>query len=233
MIHLITSFYNTPFIERNNELLMTLIKNIRSKYIEKIHLFIESDFSEIFVKKLVKEMDKERKLKIIKVDTQPLYSDFFEYANKLHNKVCMISNSDIRIFSINNIKLIRYLNPDVIYALTRHEAGFSDHRIKHYGFSHDCFIFRSPLDKLDLNKLKVKQNVWGSESLVLQELKKKDYITRNPCKHIIIIHEHQSDIREKNRGSIVGAGESDYYSCKPLPLNTRINEIYQKKSWNL
>ena len=102
-----------------------------------------------------------------------------------------------------------------------------------YGFSHDCFIFRSPLDKLDLNKLKVKQNVWGSESLVLQELKKKEYITRNPCKHIIIIHEHQSDIREKNRGNIVGAGESDYYSCKPLPLNTRINEIYQKKPWNL
>ena len=94
MIHLITSFYNTPFIERNNELVMTLIKNIRSKYIEKIHLFIESDFSEIFVKKLVKEMNKEEKLKIIKVDTQPLYSDFFEYANKLHNKV-------INYFNIN------------------------------------------------------------------------------------------------------------------------------------
>ena len=118
-------------------------------------------------------MNKEEKLKIIKVDTQPLYSDFFEYANKLHNKVCMISNSDIRIFSIRNVKLIQNLNRDIIYALTRHEADLSDRRIKDYGFSHDCFIFRSPLDKLDLNKLKVKQNVWGSESLILQEFKKK------------------------------------------------------------
>ena len=56
-----------------------------------------------------------------------------------------------------------------------------------------------------------KQNVWGSENVVLYELNKVKYKLYNPCIQIKIIHEHKSGIRNRgrkriNRGDINGDG---------------------------
>ena len=56
------------------------------------------------------------------------------------------------------------------------------------------------------------QNVWGSENVLLYELIKLDYNIYNPCKDIIIVHEHQTDIRNQGRirinmGDYDGDGE--------------------------
>ena len=131
-----------------------------------------------------------------------LYTDFFKLANTL-NEICMIANSDIWLYKIYR-EQISYINsnPNTIYALTRHEQDMTCYLIDNYCGSHDAFIFKSPINTNILDSIKIKQNLWGSENVVIQELEKYDYKVRNPCKSTIIVHEHKSQLREKNRGGV-------------------------------
>ena len=165
MINIITSFYIAKTIERNNELQRCLIKNLKSKYVSKVHLFADNEEAEQLARKIAAELNKE--ITIVEVGKQPLYSDLFEYANTLTGKICMICNSDIYLLRLNGFHIKQ------IYCLTRHEWEGSTPLIDNFKMSHDAFMFMSPLDKLNTGKLAHKQNILGSENVVIYELRKK------------------------------------------------------------
>ena len=207
MINIITSFYicklkEKNVNERNEELVESLKKNIESQYVEQIHLFVDDDESLLRIENLFGNYISNEKIIIINNGKQPLYSDFFDYANNnLKNKICMITNSDIYLHSVDK-NLIYYLRQksNILYALTRHEYDMSCKLINRYQGSHDCFIFNSPLiTKNFIENIQFTQNNWGSEAKVLQELYKNGVKIYNPCRQIIIVHLHKSEVREEER----------------------------------
>jgi len=198
MINLITSFYilkeiDKISIDRNNELLNSLMNNINSKYISKIHLYLDDEIS---LRKI--ESINNNKINIISTSKQPLYSDLFEYAiNNLKNEICMVSNSDIYLHECD-IDCINRIS-DNIFTLTRYEHDFSCKLINNYVGSHDAFIFKSPLNKNILTKINHYQNIWGSENEVIDTLVTYGYKLYNPCYQIKIVHLHSSNLRNPDR----------------------------------
>lgn len=203
MINLITSFYISRFNselnnDRNEELRQCLKNNLENDFIEKIHLYVDDDESFDYIKTLNND-----KITVISIGTKPLYSDLFSYAlNNLQNKICMISNSDIYIHEMDE-KLVNGLNDNVVFALTRHEHDLSCPMIDNFCGSHDCFIFKSPLNFHDrIENIKHVQHYWGSENIVLYELLQNNIELFNPCFQIKIVHLHKSELREENRPRI-------------------------------
>jgi hypothetical protein len=199
MINLVSSFYisripDADNTERNIELAESLKKNIDNILIKNIHLYID----DIEALEKVNNLNSE-KINIIKVGYQPLYCDFFKYAiENLNGQICMISNSDIYLYECE-INILMKLDDKNIFALSRYEHDLSHPQITNYMGSHDCFIFKSPIDKSILENLQYKQNLWGSENVVLNELHNINLEILNPCFQIKIVHLHKSDLREQNR----------------------------------
>lgn len=198
MINLITSFYLSKNIERQKELDESLINNNNCIYISKIHLFLDNEECSEYLNKIINDRSK---IVIIRIGNQPLYSDLFQYANTLPNEICMISNSDIWLKEIKKDYLINTLqqNSNIVYSLTRYEHDNSCPLIDDYMGSHDVFMFKSPINSDIIRRINHPQNVWGSENVLLYELNKFGYRIYNPCRSIIIVHEHKSNERNDDR----------------------------------
>lgn len=230
MIHLITSFFNKKteneiLIKRNNEYNFTLIKNLESPFIKKIHLFIENEYSLSVLNNIINTKP-EYNNKIIKIifNKQPMYSDFFKYSfDNLREEIIMISNSDIYLDKCDNYILTKYiLEKNNVFSLTRYENENDKPLIDKYQGSHDVFIFRSPLENDIYERSNFTQNNWGSENLVISLLKKNNYTVLNPCFQIKIIHNHDSQYRNEDRIRISNTDymhDYDYYSIIPSILD--------------
>ena len=196
MINFISSFYLNK--ERQEELDTALRKNIEQRLIKKIYLFLDDKESYEY---LIENFEI-NKIKIKILGRIPLYSDLFFCANLLpKGEICMISNNDIWLKSIRFKGLLTELEPDMIYALTRHEYDLTAKKQKQNkkGGCHDSFIFKSPVPESIIEDTKHVQNQWGSENIVMFEFWRKKYRLYNPCFHIIIVHEHRSEERPKDR----------------------------------
>lgn len=204
MIHIITSFFisklsSVNISERNAELVSALRKNTESPYVKVVHLFVDDEPS---MSKLQSEFASELssgKIIIVSQGKQPLYADFFKYANEsCKGQLCMITNSDIYVHSCETKLFESLLNTPLLYALTRHEHDMSCPLINDYHGSHDSFIFQSPL-AISIEKLEFPQNVWGSEHKLLSVIYNNGIRIQNPCRQIQIVHLHKSNIRETDR----------------------------------
>jgi len=202
MLHLITSFYiikkeDNSSIKRNNELLAALKHNMLNSYIKKIHLFVD----DIDALNTVINLNIQNKLHVINVGKQPLYSDLFQYTfTNLKDEVCMISNSDIYLHTLDLDCMNRLENN--IFALSRYEHDFSCPIIDKRWGSHDAFIFRSPLKSDILQNLQHIQNVAGSDDNVVNTLVDNGYTLHNPSFQIKIVHLHESNVRTYNQVKI-------------------------------
>ena len=200
MINLITSFFRPENTERLNELMTCLKNNIDSKYIKKIYLFMESKDDIEFLKQEIKIT--RNKIQLILWNKQPFYSDYLNLANQLKGEICMISNADIWLkkCDIDLINLVNQGYPqgkNIGYALTRHEHDMSSRLIDIFAKNHmsyDSFILKSPI-YIDLKLISHQQNRMGSENVFKRELEETDIIFYNPCKDIVIVHEHKSELR--------------------------------------
>lgn len=227
MLNIITSFYiPRNDLARENELKKTLNNNLLNSIVKKIHLFLDKQEDEDYIKSLPQE--KQEKIKIIEIGKQPLYSDLFNYANTLLNEICMISNGDIWIQNTQIPFFFSLLNKNFIFALTRHEMDGKCYFAEDSIDSYDVFIFKSQLNPV-LQKMVVhKQNMWGSENRVIDALIDLKYKVINPCLQFKIIHEH--DMKRQNR--IENNRESLSHKpsrIKPLIISINNNRIYFKK----
>ena len=192
---------------------------------KKIHLFLDKQEDEDYIKSLPQE--KQEKIKIIEIGKQPLYSDLFNYANTLLNEICMISNGDIWIQNTQIPFFFSLLNKNFIFALTRHEMDGKCYFAEDSIDSYDAFIFKSQLNPF-LNKMVVhKQNIWGSENRVIDALIDLKYNVINPCLQFKIIHEH--DMKRQNRiennRERLSHKKNRIYFKKYVPQKFRLNQI--------
>jgi hypothetical protein len=222
----ITSFYiSTRYSTeenkiRNEELRNSLLKNIESSFIEKIHLFIDDIPS---LNKLIEITKHTDKITIIDIGKKPLYSDFLNYAiDNLKNKICMITNSDIYLHSCDKSLISKLRNNKWSYALTRYEWDMTPEFINDYGGSHDCYIFNSAfLDKSIINRhTNIIQNKIGIESHIIKSFCDSGFKVFNPCYQIQIVHLHKSELR--SNGDWIGLhkfGDHDGFrkSCWCVP----------------
>ena len=99
-----------------------------------------------------------------------------------------------------DVNILNKLNDGKIcFSLSRYEYDLSCPMVTGYGGSHDCFLFRSPIDSTIIDKIKHPQHLWNSEGVVLYELDKINLKLYNPCYQIKIVHLHKSNLREPNR----------------------------------
>ena len=210
VINLVTSFYLPQNEERREEIIKALKQNISSPYIKKIHLYIDDQKAHTYLMNEIE--DEERKIKIAGIGQQAKYSDYFWYCEtKLQDEICMIANGDIWLKHIDNPMILNILmQKSVVFALTRHEYNMKAPLIDRYQGSHDVFMFgggninNSILNPTQFYKnIAIKQNIWGSENLIIEKLKERQNTILNPCKNIIIVHEHKTGLREENRESIM------------------------------
>lgn len=221
-INLITSFYKSKLEKkrdniRNKELEESFYHNIKSEIIEKIHLFVDDEESLESVNNII-SLTSTDKINIISVGKKPLYSDLFDYAqNNLIDKICMISNSDIFLYECD-IDVLNKLSREsnICFTLTRYEANLSTNLIDNFMGSHDCFIFKSPINNFDTCNVAHVQHYWGSENVVIHELEKVGVKIFNPCYQIKIVHLHSSNLREEDRPRINLNGRSGY--CYPKKI---------------
>ena len=230
MIHIITSFYiPTNDKTREIELKHTLNKNINSILVSKVHLFLDKTEDEDYIN-LMKSLNSTfaDKVNVIRIGGQPLYNELFEYTNakELLGNVCMVCNGDIWIHNITSHSIITFLlNGPVVYALSRHEKDGTppvtdEVTPKAYGGCHDAFVFKSPICPGIFPRITHKQNIWGSENVVIDALVDYQYIVLNPCLQMIIVHEH--DMFRENRIEI------NRPSLKHRDLRIRPCSIYIK-----
>ena len=245
-INLITSFYLPLNKERREEIIKTLKQNISSPYIKNIHLYIDNEEAKTFLMEEIE--DEERKIKIIGTGRQAKYSDFFWYCNNnLKNEICMISNGDIWLKHIDHPLILNFLyQKEVVFALTRHEYDLSFPLINKYNGSHDVFMFIPSRLTLKISKYSYKykniyhlenqnfysninteQNVWGSENLVIDALKNRNNKILNPCKNIIIVHEHKTQLREISRTNVYNRFNVMNAKSFPIYINIYQNENKQ------
>ena len=204
-IEVITSFYLPKDNNRKQELLTCLNNNLKQPFINKIHLFLDNEECIEELREKFTDNENRDKIQVCSIGKQPLYSDLFMYCNKLPNKICMITNSDIWLKTITRPGILGYLKSNekkCVFALTRHEHDLTSPLIDDYEGSHDSFIFIAPIDRKLLKHINHKQNIWGSENVLMYELKRCEYKLYNPCKQIIIVHEHESEIRDEDRKRI-------------------------------
>lgn len=225
MINIISTFYVSKYSSnldnlRSKELEASLVNNISSPFVEKLHLFLDDEDALNRVKELSNNSEK---VVIIEVGKKPKYNDFFKYIlDNLKNKICMITNSDIYLFECDN-RLIESANINMIaYALTRYEYDMSCPLIDNYQGSHDCYIFNSKfIDEKIINEhTDFNQNLPGIETHIIKNFCDNGFKVYNPCRQIKIIHLHKTQLR--NHGQWIGlhrCGDDNYHkkNCWYVP----------------
>lgn len=189
MFHLVTSYYYTPKIKRQQELNLSLKKNVENKYIEKIYLLNDKIYDLPFLT----ENEKQNIIQI-KVDDKNALRLGYDYAisfinNNLSGKKCILSNSDI-YFDDTLQHLIEYNLENVFCGLSRYDNDILFDRKD----SQDSWIFISPL-RVDLVRCRFKFGHPGCDNKLAYIAKKANYTLINPSKTIKIHHLHNSKVR--------------------------------------
>ena len=193
---LITTFYESSSLPRNNELKQCLIHNNANKYITQIYLLNDNMYTLDFLK------DTSKIIQIV-VDDDNKKRLGFDYAfsfinSKLVGEKCILSNSDIffddSLSSLENFKLENYF-----LSLSRYEDINKTQLAK--SWSQDAWIFQSPC-KIDINACKFKFGTLGCDGKLNYLAYQQHYNLINPAKTIFSFHLHKSNIRtytNKNR----------------------------------
>ena len=230
MINIITTFYISKYSSnlddlRSKELEACLVNNVASPFVEKIHLFVDDDDASNRIKELFNDSEK---IIIISVGIKPKYSDFFQYIlDNLADKTCMITNSDIFLYEVNDELLKKITENKIAFALTRYEYNMTHPLINKYCGSHDCYIFNSKFitPSIITSHTNYHQNLPGIESHIIKNFCDNGFNVFNPCIQFKIIHLHKTELRK--HGEWIGlhkSGDYDYHrkNCwwvPPIILN--------------
>lgn len=194
---LVTSYYETKSLERQEEINQCLINNNRNKYIEKIYLLNNDIFELDFIK------DKSKINQIIIDNNKINFKDSIDFINKyLENETIILANSDI-YFNDSLDKIKEFDLSNKVLCLLRYDLMENNEIeiFRHFGEprsdSQDSWIFNSPLN-VKLDKVDFNFGVPGCDNIFASELYNSNYELLNPSYDIISIHMHNSNEREDN-----------------------------------
>jgi TPR repeat protein len=198
------SVEQTPeIIERKNEILFCLKKNIENPLIEKIILLNEEDVYE--------DLFNHEKVEAINIKQRLSYQTAFEYGNKYPDQIVIVANDDV--YFDDSLQIIKNWNPnwdDKIIAITRHETlrdgsivpidrvhPIYNRSYHHYVelkriWSHDAWCFKSPLKQFDCDFW---LGVLGCEGLLVDTARKAGLDIINAYPYVRCIHYHMSNVR--------------------------------------
>jgi hypothetical protein len=199
---LITTFYNTKNVERQEEINKCLNINNENKHIDKIYLlndeiydlsFINNDYNKI--EQIVINNDSGNNYKL-------RFDDAVKFINdNLQGNICILSNSDIYFD-----ETLDKINDDNInnsmYALLRHDV-YEDGSVYFYmtedfknprNNSQDSWIFKSPLP-IEINKINFSFGVLGCDNVFARVVNDSGIRVTNPCYDIYTYHLHSSQFR--------------------------------------
>ena len=199
-MNIISTFYISKYSSqldnaRSEELEKALLNNLSSPHVEKLHMFVDDNDALARLNELTNHSEK---VVVIDVGKKPTYSDYFRYIlEKVHDKICMITNSDIYLHEIDGAIIDRLKTEKLMYALTRYEHDMSSPLIDPYHGSHDAYVFYSAfLDGGIINEhTEFFQNVLGIESRVVKTFCDNGFRVYNPCRQIKIVHLHKTKLR--------------------------------------
>ena len=216
MFHLLIEYHVPKNEERHEEYLTCLRENIRNVFIDKIHIFLESnrkrppidDPKIVYVKPSRKSFEEQKKANISEYDkgylnkkeqSRASYSDYFRYAREnLHGQSCIIANSDI--FFDETLEVINGVDlKNTLICLSRWDIkkglGGDAVRLFNRADSQDSWIFTSPVNK------KVEEDATfflgrvGCDNKLAWIAYEAGMKLTNPAKQIITKHLHQIDYR--------------------------------------
>ena len=202
------------------EILECLQRNLNNSKIANVHVLVFSEETITYLQSL--ELDNARKLIIYKNNNWPTMLDQLMYASKyLQGKTVIMCHQDNYIGEgwekVNHTVLKR---ERLMYTLTRHPSpskckgtttSFHCGEAFRYVGSHDAFVFyvNETIDRQKLVELDVTPNINGMENVLMWIFKTRlSYKILNPCKVLVVYHEHCLSIREIGRRRINIGGKS-------------------------
>jgi hypothetical protein len=218
-------------IVRQMELQECLVRNLNNSIVKSLHILVES-YNDINYYKQFTDSYKE-KVHYTIIGHQPTYKEFLLYVKDIFQpgEIVAIMNSDMFYNSNFNYNLLeRKLTDTMMIALTRHEFTDENHTICHegtcpftvHGGSCDTFIFKTPIsEKVDLDLVDHKQNLFGGENVFMYAWVKAGYTILNPCDQLITVHRHEGRVHLEKYDTI-GTEET-----RILNLKTRFSDDNQ------
>ena len=186
---LITTYYDSDNLYRNNEIIQCLINNNNNKHIKRIYLLNDKIYPLDFLQ------DDSKIIQII-VDNDNKKRLGFDYAFSFINSTligqkCILANSDI--FFDNSLSNLEHFNLNNYFlSLSRYE-DINKTQLSQ-AWSQDTWIFNSPC-RIDKNLCKFKFGTLGCDSKLNYLAYKENYNIVNPSKTIFSFHLHASNVR--------------------------------------
>jgi hypothetical protein len=215
---LITSYYLSNNIERQNEINQCLINNVNNKFIKTIILLNDKIYDINFITR------NKKKIKQIIINTKEnqtknrlYFNNAIEYINNnFYGDIIILSNSDI--YFDNTLSHVPEDDMEnKIYCLLRYdqkEDGTKD-IFRHYdeprSDSQDSWIFKAPLN-IDLQQVNFSFGTLGCDNIFANVLFNHDFMLSNPSYDIITTHLHNCPERNYNEDERI---HGNYCLIKP------------------
>lgn len=183
---LITQAYNPQNQVRKEELALTLSKNVTNKDIDWIVLLVNEEVDY--------KIAAHPKVKIIRIESRPRYSDLFENINlykeeKCNKRDCLLitANSDIYFHEDAISQMKHEISDDTVMILSRWDH--TRNGLVHFNRmdSQDVWAVKNRYKPGDYDII---QGVLGCDNRIAAELKKAGYTLSNPSLDIKSIHYH-------------------------------------------
>lgn len=233
--NLFITYWSSPDIIRNKEVLDTIEKNIQLNVFDTITIFTESESKRDI--KNIKDVE-------MVVDSRRTYQDIFNYSNLFFNddeNINILANSDIEFN--DTIKLLNNIDKNDFIALTRYNRETNDLEMSHLNDvsdTQDVWIWKGPIILTDCNFY---LGVPGCDNKIAFKAFNAGYDVRNPSKTVVTYHNHLSNSRPGTSTVSCMRVERPYCYLKPTtidedymliteqlesrPLNIRVDE----KQW--
>lgn len=198
--------------KRQREVEETLQKNLNNEHVAAVHILYFHPAISLYLTKLRLKNSKKMVLHLTRRD--PTVAVNLDYIQKyLKNKFVILIHQDNYLGKgWDDVDFTHLRTNHLMYALTRHSVtekypcnaaiGASCNPGAIYLGSHDTFVFYSDRNfpKNMLLDLNIIPSSSGMENVLIWYFRKTlNYKVTNPCKHLIVYHNHCVSIREKGR----------------------------------
>ena len=213
-MELLIEYYKSDNAARNQEYIFCIEKNLKNKFIDKVHVFIDDINTEL-------EINSD-KLNVIRIEKRNTYSDFFNYANfNLQGKKVILANTDI--FFDETLEFVEnFTFNEVVLSLTRWDYNMNTKNSELYyvDMSQDCWMFQTPMNVNGADFLLGKPGCDNRISFLFHEA---GLDVRNPAMQIKTHHVHDSKYRTYTTADTVAG-----WYMTLLPNNNINSQTYKR-----